>query len=248
MASLAATFVCTLAACGPVDRGSANHFTSSGEIIALSGGDAGAANACIVCHGIDGLGNGAGSPRLAALDRGYLAAQLDAYATGRRRNPEMEAISRRLTRQQQEAVSAYYANLPFKPPSASTLPGPIAALYEDGDPARSLPSCASCHGRDGEGVGPANPPLGGQPAAYLNEQLDQWRNGTRRSDPNNEMLRIARMLTPAEAAALSDYASRLPGGLPHPESLEAFREARRAGPRNDASAPRPRAGERSPAA
>lgn len=231
-----------LAGCGTVERGSADQFTSSGELIALSGGDAGAANACIACHGLNGEGNGAGSPRLAGLDRGYMAAQLEAYASGRRRHPEMETIARKLTAGQQDAVSAYYATLSF----ASTQAQPVGTaqaitLYHRGDPSRGLAACAVCHGEQGEGVGPANPPLAGQPPGYLAEQMEQWRRGARRNDPEGVMLRISQALSDREAAALPAYAGSLSGGPQRRESRAASPEARRDGPRNDVSAP-PRRG------
>lgn len=230
-----------LAACGQVTRESADRFTTTGEMIAVSGGDAGAANACITCHGVDGLGNGAGAPRLAGLDRGYMAAQLIAYANGQREHPEMAYVAGKLTPAQQEAVSAYYAALPFVPGPSSGLPTDdrAAALYHRGDARRGLASCASCHGASGEGVGSGNPPLGGQPAAYLAEQLSQWRASKRRNDPANVMLRIAQALTPAESAALAAYAGALPGGPRHPELPAASRAAHRDDPRNGVSAPPP---------
>ncbi|APR53875.1 hypothetical protein BRX40_16975 [Sphingomonas koreensis] len=233
-----------LGGCGTVERGSADRFTSSGELLAVSGGDAGARNACVTCHGIDGRGNGAGTPRLAGLDRGYMAGQLEAYSSGRRRHPEMEWIARKLTPAQQDAVSAYYAAMPYR---AATQPirGTMAAraLYHRGDRARGLAACASCHGARGEGVGAANPPLAGQPAAYLSHQLDQWRQGARRNDPEGSMQRISRALSPREAAALAAYASLLPGDPPHRVSPATSREARRVDPRNGASAqPRHAAG------
>lgn len=227
-----------LAGCGTVERGSADRFTASGELLAVSGGDAGASNACITCHDIDGSGNGAGTPRLAGLNRGYMAAQLQAYASGRRRHPEMEWIARKLTPAQRDAVSAYYAALPYDWAPRRTE-GTTAAhtLYYRGDPARGLAACASCHGDRGEGVGAANPPLAGQPSAYLAYQLAQWRQSARRNDPEGAMQRISRALSPAESAALAAYASSLPGDPPRPEFPAASREARRADPRNDASAP-----------
>lgn len=233
-----------LAACGPVERGAADRFTASGELIALSGGDAGAAQACIACHGLDGRGNGAGTPRLAGLDRGYMTGQLEAYASGRRQHPEMEAIARKLTSAQQDRVSAYYATMPVAlPPSRPAATERIMTLYHRGDPARGLASCASCHGSHGEGVGPANPPLGAQPAPYLAEQLDQWRAGKRRNDPQNVMQRISLALSRSEVVALAHYAGALPGGLPRPEFPAASRAAHHAGPRNDASALPPHAAE-----
>lgn len=232
-----------LSACSPIDRGSASRFTATGELIALSGGDAGAANACFTCHGLDGSGNGAGAPRLAELDRGYMAAQLQAYASGRRQHPEMAHIASKLTLAQQDAVSEYYSAMPFATPRARGADRPASAaytLYHRGDTARRLASCASCHGAGGEGIGPANPPLAGQPAPYLAEQFDQWRASRRRNDPQNVMLHISRALSHQEAEALAVYASGLPGDPPRRESRAASLAAHRGDPRNDASAPPPR--------
>ena len=55
-------------------------------------------------------------------------------------------------------------------------------------------------GANGEGEGYANPPLAGQPAAYLAEQLERWRYAERRTDPGHVMLQISQRLTPPEAA------------------------------------------------
>ncbi len=227
-----------LGGCGTVDPAGADQFTATGRLIALSGGDAGANNACITCHGLSGEGNGAGAPRLAGIDQGYLAAQMRAYADGRREHPEMRFIAGQLSLAQQQAVSAYYAALPFRvEPARSSYRESAAMLYHRGDPARGLAPCASCHGANGEGVGPGNPPLAGQPAAYVAEQIAQWRKSARRNDPGNIMLAISRRLYPGEASALGAYASTLPGDPPRRESPAASLAGHRDGPRNDASAP-----------
>lgn len=241
VASLAAI---PLAGCSPIDRAAADRLAATGELVALSGGDAGATNACIACHGIDGRGNGAGAPRLAGLDRGYQEAQLQAYSDGRRDHPEMQWIAKHLRAGQRQAVSAHYAALPFVA-DARAMPanGPAARLYQHGDPARGLASCASCHGVRGEGLGPANPPLAGQSAPYIAEQLERWRHSARRNDPQNVMLRISQQLSRPESGDLADYAAALPGDPLRPGSPEAFREARRGDPRNDASTTPPRGAE-----
>ena len=238
----------SMVGCGAVERGSADRFTASGELLAVSGGDAGARGACITCHGIDGSGNGAGTPRLAGLDRGYMAAQLEAYASGRRRHPEMAVIARKLTPAQHDAVSAYYATMTHHPAWQKLRGTPAAqTLYHHGDPARGLAACASCHGGRGQGVGAANPPLAGQPADYLAHQLQQWRDSARRNDPQGEMRRISRALSPQESKALAAYASSLPADPPHRGSLATSREAHRADPKNDASVPQPHASGSPPA-
>ena len=230
-----------LAACGPVATTSSDRLSASGEIIALSGGGAGASKACFSCHGLDGLGDGAGTPRLAGLEFGYLERQLEAYADGRRQHPVMNWVAEHLSPEERKLVSAHYAAMAYLPAPVDVPPPP--SLYVAGDPSRGLPACASCHGLLGQGLGPANPAIGGQPAPYLYHQIEQWRHGKRRSDPLNVMLRISQLLTPSEAADLSAYAARLPGDPSSPGSPEAFPEERRSGPRSGASALPPRAAE-----
>ena len=226
----------SLAACAAVDTTSAERFSATGEVIALSGASAGAANACFTCHGLDGAGDGAGTPRLAGLDSGYLERQLNAYADGRRDHLQMAWIAQRLGPTERRAVASHYAGLPFAGTSRRAGPGG-EQLYRRGDAVRGIPACASCHGGNGEGIGPANPPLAGQPAHYIAGQLDAWRQSRRRNDPDDVMLAISQRLSPAERAAVARYASALPGGPPRPESAEALRSAHRAATRSDAPAP-----------
>jgi len=224
-----------LSGCSAAESSSTDRFRATGELVALSGGGAGAANACFTCHGIDGKGDGAGTPRLAGLNFGYLERQLEAFGDGRRHHPMMHWIATNLSPQERKMVSAYYAAMPWSPdPSPAARPLP---LYFTGDPDRGLPACAACHGALGQGLGPAYPPLGGQPEAYLRHQFEQWRKARRRNDPGAVMLRISQLLTPRESAALAAFSATLPGGPPGRESRAAFPEARLGDPRNDASGP-----------
>lgn len=224
-----------LASCAAADTTSIDRLSSDGRTIALSGAEAGANNACFTCHGLGGQGNGAGSPRLAGLDAGYLERQLGAYADGRRYHSQMGWIAQELDARERQAVSFYYAGLPFE--AGTTMPEQRMRLYHRGDPSRGLPACAACHGEQGQGLGPGNPPLAGQPAVYLAEQLRLWRIGKRRNDPGDVMLRISQLLTPSEAQALAAYSAGLPGGPPSPGSPEASLAARRGDPRSGASGP-----------
>ena len=215
-----------LAACDPPAIHGRDPFTASGATIALSGGDAGARNACFTCHGLKGQGNGAGVPRIAGLGVGYLERQMEFYAAGLRQNPEMQMIARHLTQAERNAVSRYYAAMPVPPAVGAervAVSPETVSLYMRGAPARGIPSCAACHGAQGEGVGLGNPPLANQPASYLAEQMRKWRLGTRRGDPLNVMLKISQRLTPSEIEALSSYAANLPGGAPRPEYRAASR-------------------------
>lgn len=193
-------------------------FSASGELVALSGGDAGAARACFVCHGLQGQGDARATPRLAGLPYGYLLKQLEDYATGRRQDPAMSPIAKVLDAESRRAVAAYYAGLPAataRVNAAVSADAQAERLYHRGDPERGLPACAACHGSAGEGVGAGNPPLAGQPEAYLAAQMRLWRLGKRRNDPLNLMVEISRRLTPAEAEAIARYAAE-----PTPRSAE----------------------------
>lgn len=225
-----------LAGCGVADAGP-GHFTADGEVIAMGGGDGGVAHACFSCHGLDGGGDGALAPRLAGLDPGYLHRQLDDYASGRRAHKAMRTIARRLSPDARARVSAHYAGMAFAPRAASPADVEGAVLYVQGDPERGLAACASCHGVDGEGVGPGNPPLAGQSAAYVADQLEAWRSGRRHNDPMGEMLAVSRLLTPDEVRAVSRHAASLSGGADPREAPAAFLPARRGDRHNDASAP-----------
>ena len=222
------------AACAPPPAEVPDPFAASGELIAMSGAAAGATNACFTCHGLDGGGNGAGVPRLAGLHSGYLQHQMEAFADGRRHNPEMRWIAQQLSGRERRLVSDHYAGLEWRQKAAAKAPRP-PALFLAGDPARGLPPCASCHGVDGLGAGPGIPPLAGQPGEYIAQQLHSWRRGQRRSDPAGVMQEIARSLTPAEIRDLASFVSQLPGGAARPGSREASPSARRSDPRNDAS-------------
>lgn len=204
----------------------------------MSGGDAGAKAACFTCHGLKGEGDGRDAPRLAGLDAGYLHRQLDDYANGRREHATMREIARKLSDGDRSKVSAYYASLQPEAWWVDARNAAGARIYEHGDPARGLPSCASCHGEGGAGDA-ANPPLAGQPAAYIAGQLAAWRDAKRNNDPLGEMRRVSRLLSPAELEAVSRHAASFPSRPPEVRATSPA--ARRADPRNDASGQPPHA-------
>src|SRR3546814_6747064 len=129
-------------------------------------------------------------------------------------HPEWEAMGRRVSAADRMAVSGYYSEMPLDSPAADTAPA-IPPIYVKGDPSRGLLPCADCHGPKGEGLGPANPALAGQPAVYLAAQLRAWRRGERRNDPGNVMTGISLRLIPSEIDRVAAYAASLPGGRQH---------------------------------
>src|SRR3546814_15869434 len=103
----ALAWLALLAGCGSADPTSMERFKRTGHLIALSGGDAGAPNACFACHGLSGDGNGAGAPRLAGLDMGSMARRLDGNAAGARLRTEREAPEQPRSVAHRTAVSGH---------------------------------------------------------------------------------------------------------------------------------------------
>lgn len=181
-----------------------------------NGGANPAAMACITCHGAQGEGMAAaGFPRLAGLSADYLQKQLADYASGDRANPIMQPIASALTAEETQAVTTMLADKPApevvrigRAAAAQTL-GETLALR--GAWERNIPECVACHGPSGIGVGDAFPPLVGQSTQYLVSQLNAWRQGTRKNDPNDLMGHIARKLSDDEIQAVSAYFAGLTG-------------------------------------
>ena len=207
----------TLVACAPGVEDYEDPFVQTGEVIALSGGDAGAQSACFTCHGMDGQGDGVETPRIAGLDEGYLLKQLNDYGSDLRPHDQMSPIARRLSDADRARVARYYADMPPRAATAAVSPDRALiaqgrALYHQGLPDRNVAACSTCHGADGQGLGAGNPPLTGQSPAFLAAQLRLWRSAKRHNDPRDVMGAVSRPLSDDQIAAVSAYAA----SLPHP--------------------------------
>ncbi len=191
-------------ACTDRQTPSDDPWSRSGELIAMSGGEAGARYACSTCHGVRGEGNGFDAPRLAGLPAGYLQKQMEDYAAGLRPHEVMRDVARFLDSHERVRVANHYAALPpqaVAPATEETIDAATPALY-----ARA---CQQCHGV--EGVGTANgPPLNAQPAFYLSQQLQDWQRSKRRNDGNHVMLEVAQRLDAGEVRQLGLYLARIP--------------------------------------
>lgn len=175
--------------------------------IATQGNGRGAP-ACASCHGRQGEGSSA-FPRLAGSGQAYLQAQLDAFASGARKNATMQPIAQQLSTVERSAMAAYYSRLAppqIALPTAALTPANVGAwLAHRGRWSDNLPACGQCHGRGGSGVGQQFPPLAGLPPAYITQQLEAWRSGARPPGPLGLMATIASKLSPADSQAVADY-------------------------------------------
>ena len=178
--------------------------------IYMQGGSQPGAAPCVACHGADAMGlAAAGFPRLAGISADYLSKQLHDFQSGKRISPVMQPLAKALTEADIKSVTTAIAATPAPEVPAinrSVSPkgvGETLALRGAWD--RQIPECVSCHGPGGVGVGSAFPPLANQSEMYLIAQLNAWRDGTRRNDPNDLMGHIAKALSEDEIKAVAQY-------------------------------------------
>ncbi len=180
--------------------------------------------ACAACHGKEGRATRDGYfPRIAGKPAAYLYNQLLNFRDGRRRYPAMNYMVANQSDAYLREIAEYFASLQLPYPAAQPANlGAVAlergrALVVQGDKARDIPACASCHGEQLTGRLPAIPSLVGLSRDYLNSQFGAWRSGTRHAAAPDCMAEISRKLTPDDIAALSAWlASR-----PVPENMHA---------------------------
>lgn len=117
------------------------------------------------------------------------------------------------------AVAQYFNTLPYSAGQAIAdekiaKPEQTGAwLATRGRWDKGLPACAQCHGPGGIGVGTDFPPLAGQPASYIANQLHAFKNGTRPPGPLNLMTVVASKLSDADITAVADYYGNLQASM-----------------------------------
>lgn len=115
------------------------------------------------------------------------------------------------------------------PATAKADPAKGASLYADGDNARGLPACVSCHGAAGSSTIAANPKLAGQPESYLYKQLVDF------TTPNRQqpvMTLYAKMLTDAEKKNVAAYLAtqvQKPGAARNKDTVQLGKKIYRGG-------------------
>lgn len=194
--------------------GTASAAPPGAGTIARQGNGKGAV-ACSSCHGPDGSGQAAaGFPRLAGLDAAYLEHQLDSFAGGTRENPVMAPIAKALTGNERHALAGYYSQMPIPAAVARGATAPDDKLGEElatrGMWSKQVPGCVKCHGPGGVGVGTHFPPLAGQSATYLANQLRDWQRGRRKNDSLGLMRHVASQLSEADIRAVSAWFATQP--------------------------------------
>ncbi len=175
--------------------------------------------ACTACHGPQGKASATGYvPRIAGKPAGYLHQQLLAFRDGHRRHDGMARLLEHLDDSYLAEIAQHFAKLqvPYAPVQGlppATQSEPLrrgATLALQGDAARQLPACSSCHGAALTGVEPGVPGLLGLPRDYVLAQLGGWRVGARQARRPDCMALIAQRLTASDVAAVAEWLQAQP--------------------------------------
>lgn len=159
---------------------------------------------CMPCHGNGGDSVNPLYPDLAAQPAPYLVGQMQAFASGKRANPNMSPLAASFSAAEIEQLAAYFA---AQPAVANTLFQTDPALRDSGRALVERRGCAACHGAEFAGQG-AFPRLAGQGFDYLIGQLRAYRDGTR-TDPTGAMPASAAELTNEDIQAMAHYLAGL---------------------------------------
>ena len=152
-------------------------------------------------------------PNIAGQNAPYLLAQLVAFKDGSRVDPLMTSQAMLVSEQDMADLAVYFESLPAAVQSVKN-PATVdrgEALYRGGNAEAGIPACLGCHGPSGRGNPAAQyPALQGQHADYTAKQLNDYANGTRKSDGKVHMMRdIAGRLSKEDIEALSSYVQGL---------------------------------------
>ena len=170
-----------------------------------------AVGTCGGCHGAQGASIVPRFPNLAAQPANYLAAQLKAFRSRSRGDPDalafMWGMAAALDDSQIDALAQYYSakRAPTGASGDAELRARGKTLYEHGLASGNVPPCSACHGSSGEGK-EEFPRLAGQHAQYFMNQMRSFQANSRRTDA---MRLFASALNTSDLEALAAYVQSL---------------------------------------
>ena len=127
------------------------------------------------------------------------------------------------------AISATVSAAEAPKPAVKADANKGATLYTDGDAARGLPACVSCHGAAGNSTITVNPKLAGQHENYLYKQLVDFTT-PQRNQP--VMSTYAKMLSDADKKNVAAYLGAQlakPGAAKNKDTIELGKKIYRGG-------------------
>lgn len=167
-----------------------------------------AISTCSSCHGEQGLSaDPAQFPNMAGQSAFAIYKQLHDYKSGARVSDIMKPVVEQLNDEQMAEVASYYARQQrarWDETWVRSAPPNVEKLVRQGDSARGLPACESCH--NPAAGGPVETPvLFAQTKEYIATQLRAYKSGQRKNDLYGRMRDIAGKLTDDEIDQLAQY-------------------------------------------
>jgi cytochrome c553 len=143
---------------------------------------------CSGCHGMDGRGETAEIPNLAAQPAEYLVEAMHAYREGRRHHAALQEMTAEMSEADIANIAAYYAGLPPLEAISKTQAGRAGETsYIEGAAVAAV--CEECHGEGGNSTTPGVPSLAGQQPVYLIVATQEYKDGSRGHVEKEEMLK-----------------------------------------------------------
>jgi cytochrome c553 len=158
-------------------------------------GKTAAAAACAACHGDRGVSGNPATPSLAGQDAQYLAAALVAYKDGSRKDESMKGPAAALDDAAMKNIAAYYA---AQQPQPLNVRRPLTV-------AEWTERCDRCHGPNGNSTDPMMPRLAAQRAEWLEQVLQAYRTGARKS---TAMAAMSAQMSEADVRDIAAYYAR----------------------------------------
>jgi len=168
---------------------------------------------CTTCHGVGGAKPiTAQYPSLAGQNAEYIVEQLNSFKDGHRTGinaQQMVQFAKSISKdgaENQTAVASYLAAQAFV--GGNNVD---ADLVEKGKAAFTEKGCTSCHGEGANApIMPAYPKLAGLSPQYVINQLNAFRDGSRKgTNRADAMAPMATTLAPEEVAAVANYLGSL---------------------------------------
>ena len=161
------------------------------------------AEVCRACHGDKGLPAEPAIPIIWGQNEGYLYLELRDFQKGARKDDQMTPIAQSLSKEDAQALAAYFAGKPWPRTAA-----PIASKADEAAAMTAIKSvvCGSCHLEQFQGDSTI-PRLAGQQHDYLAKTMTEFRNRTRANNPG--MSDLMNTVTPEQLTAIAAYLAGL---------------------------------------
>ena len=154
-----------------------------------------AAGSCAACHGDQGVSGNPATPSLAGQDAQYLAATIRAYKDGSRKDESMKGPAAALDDRAARDIAAFYA---AQQPQPLNVRRPLTT-------AEWAERCDRCHGVNGNSTDPLIPALAAQRVEWLEQVLNAYRTGARKS---TAMAAMSALMSEADVKDLAAYYAR----------------------------------------